>query len=478
MTGAVRRALTVFVVTQALALLTLWCIAAALAVPTALFDTGLLLGSTLLLGNVWALREHLQHAARAPLLAALIPCLTMVVLMIPRATRGMPPDALLTLTVSLAAVGPTEHVWSAWVTGRPPSPLAHGVRMSAPALAGASMLLVVSPGAQGLLLAAVSSASGLALGFWFWRRAARADRAEEVFARFVDRVEVGADALRIPPLPPTPDARLRALDATLRRRSRELAADAAAAQRAKMDIEDARQLRSRFMASMSHELRSPLNSIVGFGQILEDGIDGELMPAQLESVLMIKRAAEELILLLTDTLDLARLEAGKLRLRFEWVPSVEILTEAVRRGRAIVEGRDVEIEAELQPGLPPVYADRDRIVQAVVALFRHAAASMQKTTVRLRARAALGPPGPAHQLRVEFYDAVGALPEEEVERIFEAFREIAAPAGRRVGGLGMALSLSRSLVRLHGGDVWADGVQGAGTILCVALPLDGDQTKP
>lgn len=226
------------------------------------------------------------------------------------------------------------------------------------------------------------------------------------------------------------------------------------------------------MASMSHELKSPLNSIVGFSQLLEGGLEGELTPGQRESVAMIRDAAEELILLLTDILDLARLEAGKLALHREWTPSVEILTEAIKRGRGFVEGQDVQIEAELQPGLPPVHVDKPRIVQAVVGLFRNAAPSLVKTTIRLRARVASGPPGPARHLRIEIHDALGAISRESVERIFEAFQEISAPTGRRVGGLGMALTLSRGLVRMHGGEVWADSSPGAGTVLCVAIPLD------
>jgi len=480
MTPAVRRALVVYAVTLVLSLGTLAALTSGLDAPIAFFDTSLLLASTLLLGNVWALRVHLQssESRTMSIYAALIPLVSTSVLMIPRLSQGVPADTLLTFAVAMAAVGPVERAWSDWVAPSPPTPVAYALRVATPALAVAFALLACVRTEPAWLLAGACSICSLVFGVWVWRGAARAEREATVFARFVEAIEVDADALRIPPTPDVTDPWLRDLDVSLRRRSDELAEDAAGAQRATLEIDDARQLRSRFMSSMSHELRSPLNSIVGFGQILEDGIDGELEAAQLESVLMIKRSAEELILLLTDTLDLARLEAGKLRLRFDWVPSVEILTEAVRRGRAIVEGRDVEIQAELQPGLPPVYADRDRIVQAVVALFRHAAASMHKTTVRLRARSALGPPGPAQHLRVEFYDAVGALPQEEVERIFEAFQEIADPAGRRVGGLGMALSLSRSLVRLHGGDVWASGVPGAGTILCVALPLDAEKPTP
>jgi signal transduction histidine kinase len=283
---------------------------------------------------------------------------------------------------------------------------------------------------------------------------------------------------RSPEPPPLTDPLLREIDARLRRRAREVSDVVKQDQRARAAIDHARELRTRFMASMSHELRSPLNSIVGFAQLLEEGMDGELAEGQRESVQMIRRGAEELIRLLTDVLDLARLEAGKLHLDREWVPSVELLTEAVTRGQAMVEGRDVEIEAELQPGLPAVRVDRRRILQSVLALFRHASLAMRRTTIRLRARVAPGPPGPDPQLRLELYDAVGAIPAAEVARIFEAFQEITAPTGRRVGGLGMALSLSRELVRLHGGEVWADSVPGAGTIICVALPLEDGTAEP
>src|SRR5690606_28039776 len=117
-------------------------------------------------------------------------------------------------------------------------------------------------------------------------------------------------------------------------------------ERALEQIADAGGLRTRFMAAMSHELKSPLNSILGFGQLLEGGVDGALTSGQHESVVMIREAAEELLLLLTDILDLARLEAGKLALHRQWTPSVEILTEAIEKARTFVEGQDVHRSEE------------------------------------------------------------------------------------------------------------------------------------
>jgi signal transduction histidine kinase len=440
-----------------------------------LVNGSLLLFATALLGAVWALRSKLRGGAASPSFgAALTPVLACALFVTPRLWLGPIEPALVTLAVAALAAAPLERVWSRWVVPEDAAwlPARAGLGAAAPPAAVALAASVAIDGSArayflgGALVLCAALAAGVV------HRARRALEEARRYADYLDRIEVRPDAVLRPPPPPLRERWLRDLDREVRARAEELARRAESDAQAREQIADARQLRTRFMAAMGHELRSPLNSIVGFAQILERGLEGELSEGQRESVTMVRRSAEELIMLLTDVLDLARLEAGKLKLRREWTPSVEILTEAVARGRGIVEGRDVEIEAELQPGLPPVNVDARRIVQAVVALFRHAASSLDRTTIRLRARVAPGPPGPPQHLRVEIHDAIGAIPREEVERIFEAFQEISAPSGRRVGGLGMALSLSRGLVRLHGGEVWADAFPGAGTVLCVALPLD------
>lgn len=477
MSPALLRASAIYAVVLAGQLVFLFAIVELTPIHVAFVNTALLLGSTSLLGNVWALRQYLtRHIHPAPA-AALVPLVATALFLSPRLAVSAPPDALLTLAASLASVAPTQLAWSTWIAPRPPA-LSCAADVVSPVCAVALVALASCRDVSVLLACAASVACAGVLAFFAVKGARRAEDDAKRVARHVRDVRVLPDSLVLGVEPEVNDRWLVELTANLRERAREFAEEARASVMAEAEIAHARQLRARFMASMSHELRSPLNSIVGFSKMLEGGLDGPLLPEQLENVTMIRRASEELIRLLTDTLDLARLEAGKLRLHRAWVPSVEILTEAVARGRALVEGRDVTIEAELQPGLPPVYVDSERIVQAVVALFRHAARSLRGATVRLRARIALGPPGPPTHLRVEFYDALGALAKEEVELIFEAFQEIAEPTGRRVGGLGMSLSLSRSLVRLHGGDIWASSAPGAGTVLCVALPLDDAEVTP
>lgn len=463
------RALIAALAQTALQTVTLVGLAGALAIPVVAVNEALLFFATSLLGALWAVRQRVRGVGDPTLSAAFVPFLATLLYLAPRLVLGPHAPALATLAAVALLAPMVQHAWTLWVLRRP-SKRAQSFVLLASILGAGLAAAILTPLA---LLVAVVLAAALGAAILVHQR--RVTRDVRAFASWVGRVDVRPEVTVCPSdTPAFADPRLNRKAEALRLRVEQLALEAREDARARDQVADARALRTRFMAAMSHELRSPLNSIVGFSQILESGIDGELNTEQRESVTMIRGAAEELILLLTDILDLARLEAGKLTLHREWTPSVEILTEAIERGRAFVEGQDVNIEAELQPGLPPVHVDKRRIVQAVVGLFRNAAPSLMKTTIRLRARVAPGPPGPARHLRIEIHDALGAISQERVERIFEAFQEISAPTGQRVGGLGMALTLSRGLVRMHGGEVWAD--TNAGTVLCVALPLEKAQT--
>jgi signal transduction histidine kinase len=196
-------------------------------------------------------------------------------------------------------------------------------------------------------------------------------------------------------------------------------------------------------------------------------------PEQRESIQMITRSARDLLRLVTNILDSARLEAGRLTLRRRLTPAAEILNQAVSEGRRMVEDRPLEIEADIPPGLPAVYVDADRVVQAVVGLFSHAIDAMESGTIRLVARLASGPPGPqVRHLRVDVVDRGAGIREADQEALFQAFREIQEPSGKRIGGLGLGLSLARELVKAHGGDVWFESASGRGTTFTVAIPVE------
>ncbi|MFT3925807.1 MAG: HAMP domain-containing sensor histidine kinase [Myxococcales bacterium] len=245
----------------------------------------------------------------------------------------------------------------------------------------------------------------------------------------------------------------------------------------RLAMEQVQRLRTQFLASMSHDLRSPLNSILGFAVLISSGTEGPVTPEQRESIQMITRSARDLLRLVTNILDSARLEAGRLALRRRLTPAADILNQAVSDGRRMIEDRPLEIEADIQPGLPAVYVDADRVVQAVVGLFSHAIDAMERGTIRLVARVANGPPGPqVRHLRVDVVDRGAGIREADQEALFQAFREIQEPSGKRIGGLGLGLSLARELVKAHGGDVWFESESGKGTTFSVAIPVEPEWT--
>lgn len=241
----------------------------------------------------------------------------------------------------------------------------------------------------------------------------------------------------------------------------------------RLAMEQAQRLRTQFLASMSHDLRSPLNSLLGFATLIASGVEGPITGEQRESIQMITRSARDLLRLVTNILDSARLEAGRLSLDRAWTPASDILSQAVSDGRRMLEDRPLEIEAEFAPTLPKIYADQDRVVQAILGLFSHAIHATERGTIKVLANVYRGPPGPTEaHLRIDVIDQGAGIREADQATLFEAFREIQEPSGRRIGGLGLGLALARELIRAHGGDVWFVSKHGRGTTFMVALPIE------
>jgi len=244
---------------------------------------------------------------------------------------------------------------------------------------------------------------------------------------------------------------------------------------ARRSIQEAQRLKTRFMAFMSHDLRSPLNSITGFADILEQELDGPLNRDQKESVVAIRQSGADLLRLVTDIVDSARLDAGKLKLDRRWARPDELVYEAVTQAKDLVRGRPLRFELDVARDLPDVFVDRERFVQALTGVLFHVVRMVRQGGVRIRVhRAESDDPeralGGAY-MRVEV--AAADLPSEDTQRIFVAFREIKRPSGVRVGGLGLGLYLARSLVLAHGGDIVYDKREGARFVFAIPLEAGG-----
>lgn len=241
-------------------------------------------------------------------------------------------------------------------------------------------------------------------------------------------------------------------------------------------IESERQARERkahLFAGMSHDLRSPLNSIIGFTDLLLKGLEGPLDEEQRQAVLCIAEESEALMVLIADILDSSKMEAGRLDLVRAWTPSVEVLTECATEARKLVGTRPIEIVSAVQPGLPPVFVDKGRIHQAIISLLARAVSAVRRGSVRLKASLERGDGSGARSLRIDIIDPGRVISAEERARITAAFRsEEDAVARGRSGGLGIGIALARDIVRLHGGRLIVGEEGDEGTVFSIVLPLD------
>lgn len=238
-------------------------------------------------------------------------------------------------------------------------------------------------------------------------------------------------------------------------------------------LEQAQRVKTVFLANMSHDLKSPLNSIIGFSELLMRGIEGDLTEGQKEDIRLIHASGEELLNLINNILDSARLEAGKLDLHKEWTPSVELVSNVVKTGMQQIGTKRINFESEIQPGLPPVNVDPHRISQAIGNLISNAIKFMEEGTVHVDAYVHKTRDTPPRKfLRIDVKDTGAGIREEDRDRIFEAFQQIDRSYSRRTSGMGLGLTLTKNLVDLHGGKLLLSSELGKGSTFSISLPLE------
>jgi signal transduction histidine kinase len=241
----------------------------------------------------------------------------------------------------------------------------------------------------------------------------------------------------------------------------------AAAQQRAIDARGATErMRALFLASMSHDLKGPLNAILGFAELVGRN---RLYDGQRESLQIIEQRGRELLVLIETILDSARVEAGELEVSPEWTMVGDVVMSAVLEARDLAVGTHVQIAAEIQPGVPRLLVDATRIVQALQGVIMTAVRfTAEGGVVNVRATVPAG----TGRLQIDVETSGRGLPEVEREKLFEAFK--VADAARKYGSLGLGLSLARSIVEIHGGAIDAELAEGGGIVFRVRLPIAGD----
>jgi signal transduction histidine kinase/CheY-like chemotaxis protein len=239
-------------------------------------------------------------------------------------------------------------------------------------------------------------------------------------------------------------------------------------------LRQASELKTRFLSNMSHEFRTPLNSVLALSRLLLDRIDGELTSEQERQVGYIRRSAESLLELVNDMLDLAKVEAGKVEVkpvRF----AVTSLFGALRGAlKPLLTTSSIELLFEPVQDLPTLYTDEAKIAQILRNLISNALKFTESGEVRVTARL---DDDEQHIIFVVRDTGIGIAPEDH-ERIFEEFSQVQTRLQSKVKGTGLGLPLSRSLARLLGGDLTVESVPGQGSVFTLKVPASIGEPDP
>jgi signal transduction histidine kinase len=239
-------------------------------------------------------------------------------------------------------------------------------------------------------------------------------------------------------------------------------------QRVYRELELASEHKSQFLANMSHEVRTPLNAIIGFSQVLHEQMFGELNERQHADVEDVLEAGRHLLSLINDVLDLAKIEAGKMELELSQVALPEVLRSAISIHSERASRGGVELALGMEPEAITIAADERRVRQIVFNLVSNAVKfTPPEGRVDLSARLDDG------QVEISVADTGPGIPPEDLEKIFEEFEQTAA--GKQAEGTGLGLPLSRKLVELHGGRLWAETQPGKGSTFRFVLPIEHEE---
>jgi signal transduction histidine kinase/CheY-like chemotaxis protein len=227
------------------------------------------------------------------------------------------------------------------------------------------------------------------------------------------------------------------------------------------------ELKSRFLSNMSHEFRTPLNSIIALSQLLLDRLDGALSTEQERQVTFIQKAARELSDVVNDLLDIAKVEAGKVDVRPAEF-SVASLFGALRGMlRPLLVNESVALVFEDAAEVPPLFTDEAKVSQILRNFISNALKFTERGEVRVTATVVTD----NNAVRFSVSDTGIGIAADDQERIFEEFTQVDHPLQKQVRGTGLGLPLTRRLAELLGGTVAVDSVPGIGSTFTATIPL-------
>jgi signal transduction histidine kinase len=230
-------------------------------------------------------------------------------------------------------------------------------------------------------------------------------------------------------------------------------------------LAQASKAKSEFLANMSHELRTPMNAILGFTEMLIDGLYGDIPPELKEPLTDIQLNGRHLLRLINDVLDLSKIEAGRMQLALDEYSVREIIDIVQVSLRSLAVEKGLEFVTSVPEGLPVAYGDNGRLTQCLMNL----AGNAIKFTRQGRVEIGVELVGSELVFRVS--DTGIGIPKEDLDKVFTEFGQVDTAVTREFGGTGLGLSITKRFVEMHGGRVWVESELGKGCSFYFAVPV-------
>ena len=230
-------------------------------------------------------------------------------------------------------------------------------------------------------------------------------------------------------------------------------------------LETANRHKSEFLANTSHELRTPLNAILGYAELIEDNIYGEVPPKIREVLQRIQSNGRHLLGLINDVLDISKIEAGQLYLSVTDYSMKDVVATVVTATESLANEKKLVLRAIVPENLPTGEGDERRITQVLLNLVGNAIKFTEVGEIEVRASSEDAYFG------LSVSDTGPGIPAEERDRIFEEFHQLDTSTTRTKGGTGLGLAISKKIIEMHGGRIWVESEVGHGSTFRFTLPV-------
>jgi signal transduction histidine kinase len=235
--------------------------------------------------------------------------------------------------------------------------------------------------------------------------------------------------------------------------------------RLNQQLEQTSKAKSEFLANMSHELRTPMNAILGFNEMVLDGLYGDV-PAELKEPLTdIQVNGRHLLRLINDVLDLSKIEAGRMELALGEYSVREVVDIVYVSLRSLAAEKSLHFVINVPDDLPIAYGDNGRLTQCMMNLAGNAIKFTKQGQVEISVKLV------GSELIYQVSDTGIGIPKEELANVFTEFRQVDATVTREFGGTGLGLSITKKFVEMHGGRIWVESEIGKSCTFFFAVPL-------